>query len=419
MRKALAPAALAACLLVLAGCPAGGEGAGERRVGFWTMQLKPQFTDYVEGIIAGFEKSHPGVKVDWMDVPAADIEAKTLTAAAAGRPPDLVNLNAAFANKLATVGALKPLDIAPGFEAGYFPGAWEACTFGGAIKALPWYLSTTVTFYNGALLAKGGVRPPLRGYADLLPRLAGFKAETGAELYVPAFGDRGKVMELLALEGVPLLSPDGAAPAFATPKGAAVLATWAKALRSGAIPQDALAMTHRESIDRFQGAQTALLAAGPQLLGIVKENAPKLYEGLTVGPALAGASGKVGMGVMNLAIPVTAKAPEEALALGQYVISAENQLAFCKLVPILPSARAALKDPFFRAGPEAPLEDRARAIAAAQLEHAVNLVPPMNHQSELAKSLDDAFQRVALQGQAPEAALAQAAAEWKTWLARP
>ncbi|CAM5548703.1 Sugar ABC transporter substrate-binding protein OS=Streptomyces rimosus subsp. rimosus (strain ATCC / DSM 40260 / JCM 4667 / NRRL 2234) OX=1265868 GN=SRIM_016830 PE=4 SV=1 [Streptomyces rimosus subsp. rimosus] len=33
------------------------------------MQLKPNFTAYVQGVIDAFEKKYPDVKVTWEDVP--------------------------------------------------------------------------------------------------------------------------------------------------------------------------------------------------------------------------------------------------------------------------------------------------------------------------------------------------------------
>jgi putative chitobiose transport system substrate-binding protein len=159
--------------------------------------------------------------------------------------------------------------------------------------------------------------------------------------------------------------------------------------------------------------------AGPQFLTIIKQNSPKLYAQLDVGPQITGASGKMNVGVMNLVIPKAAAHQELALNLAQFITSAENQLAFAKLVPILPSTKASIEDPYFKAKPGASLEDRARALSADQLKDAQLLVPPMPHQSELAKSLDDALQRAALGQQTPEQALGQAATEWDSILATP
>jgi maltose-binding protein MalE len=47
------------------------------------------------------------------------------------------------------------------------------------------------------------------------------------------------------------------------------------------------------------------------------------------------------------------------------------------------------------------------------------LVPPLPHQNELAKALDDALQRAALGQQQPAEAIKQAAQDWDRVLATP
>ncbi|TAF97773.1 MAG: extracellular solute-binding protein, partial [Oscillatoriales cyanobacterium] len=68
---------------------------------FWTMQLQPQFTEYFNKTIAGFEAENPGVKVRWVDVPWSAMESKILGAVSAKTAPDVVNLNPDFASLLA------------------------------------------------------------------------------------------------------------------------------------------------------------------------------------------------------------------------------------------------------------------------------------------------------------------------------
>ena len=423
--------ALVASAALAAGCPAedkpatGGSAtpgaAAGGTVEFWTMQLKPTFETYVNGLIATWEKSHPGVKVSWVDLPASEIENKTLTAAASGKAPDLVNLNPMFANKLASARALAPLDLPADLKAQYFDAAWEANTVDGQVVGIPWYLSTSVTLYNKDLWAQAGLKDGAwpKTFAELGQAARTLKAKTGKLGFMPPFGDRGKFMEILAAEDVPLLAADRKHGGFATPAGAKVLGFWADLYKDGVIPKESLTQGHREAIDRFQAGQTAVFPAGPQFLGIVKQNSPQLYAKLAVGPQVTGASGKLGVGVMNLVIPQASTKRELALDLAKFVTSGENQLAFCKIVPILPSVKAAAADPFFQAKPGAAIEDQARGLAAAQLPDAKLLVPPMPRQTELAKALDDALQRAALGQQAPAAALEQAAKEWEQILATP
>ncbi|MEB3223869.1 MAG: sugar ABC transporter substrate-binding protein [Candidatus Sericytochromatia bacterium] len=401
------------------GCSQAGAREGKTELRFWTMQLRPTFDDYVGGLIASWERRHPEVKVKWVDLPANEIENKTLTAAASGRVPDLVNLNPMFSNKLATARALVPLKLPTEVRARYFPAAFEANTVRDATIGVPWYLSTSITLYNRDLWRQAGLAAGSwpTDYRALAEAARVIRDRTGQHGFLPAFGDRGKFLELLSLEGVPLLAADRRHAGFNGPEGLAAMRFWVGLFHDGTLPQEALTQNHREGIDRFQAGQVAALPAGPQFLKLLRQNAPQLYDKLGLGPQVGGASGAVGMQVMNLVIPVASVHQDLALDLALHVTSGESQLAFCRIVPILPSVQATVEDPYFTARAEAPLEERARALAAAQLRRATLLVPPLYRQAELAKALDTALQRAVLKQQTPEESLRQAADEWEQILA--
>src|SRR5699024_11742482 len=65
-------------------------------VEFWTMQLEPTFTDYLEDLIDRYEEENTNVMIDWLDVSADDLEQKVLSDVSAGNAPDVVNLNPSF-----------------------------------------------------------------------------------------------------------------------------------------------------------------------------------------------------------------------------------------------------------------------------------------------------------------------------------
>lgn len=410
-----------ALTLALSACSGGGDTGSERRVEFWTMALKPTFTTYLQETLDRFQQENPEITVEWVDVPGSAIEDKTLSAVSGGTPPDLVNLNPDFAQRLASKGALQDLSglVSKDVQAMYFPSSLDANRVDGKLIGLPWYLSTQVAIYNRAILEKAGVKTLPATYRDLAAQAPAFK-QAGAVPFMPNLGDSNRILELLAMDGVTLLSADRKKAAFDTPEGREAFAFWANLFRENVLPKEALGLDNREIVDRFQAGQSAVLPAGPQFLKQVKENAPELYKTVDVAPQIAGKSGKVGVGVMNLVVPTTSKRQEDAIKLATFITNAENQLAFCKLAGILPSAQKAAADPFFTTLPAtASVEDRARRIAAEQLERSVLLVPPMSHQSDLKKAMNAALQRAALGQQTPDEALKQAAADWDRILATP
>ena len=53
-------------------------------VEFWKMSLKPKFTAYFNTLLASYEAAHPGVALEWVDVPW-DVMQTKLTAAIVAR----------------------------------------------------------------------------------------------------------------------------------------------------------------------------------------------------------------------------------------------------------------------------------------------------------------------------------------------
>jgi putative chitobiose transport system substrate-binding protein len=378
------------------------------------MQLKPTFTTYMETVLADWRQQHPDRPVTWIDVPASGLENKLLAAVAGGNPPDVVNLNAQFAAKLAQQKALATLDakIAPVKDL-FFPKVWEACQADGKTFAIPWYLSTAVTMANGDLFKQAGLpeRPPAT-YAEAASMGATLKANTGKALFMPNFGDSGKFMELLASQNVPLLK--GNQPAFATPAGEKALQYWVDLYKKGIIPRESLTEKHREAIDRFQAGQIAMLTSGPQFLTIVKENAPQLYPKVVIGPQLT--DGPVSVGVMNVVVPAASKKQEAAVDLALFLTNGENQLALSKLAPVLPSVVSATKDAYFTASGTDAIAT-ARRVSVEQLPRAEVIVPARARENpELAKALDMALQQACLGQKSPKEALEEAAATWRAKL---
>jgi putative chitobiose transport system substrate-binding protein len=404
--------AIAAALgLLVVGCRSSSD---PNALELWTMQLKPTFTTYVEGVLADWRKQHPDRPVTWIDVPANGLENKLLAAVAGGNPPDVVNLNAQFAAKLAQQKALAALDdkIAP-VKNLFFPKVWEACQANGVTYAVPWYLSTAVTMANSELLSAAGLPPkPPATYAEAATAGETMKARTGKALFMPNFGDSGKFMELLVTQGVPLLN--GKKPAFASPAGEEALQYWVDLYKKGIIPRESLTEKHREAIDRFQAGQLGMLTSGPQFLTIIKENAPQLYPKVVIGQQLT--DGPVGVGVMNLVVPAASQKKDAAADLALFLTNSENQLALAKLAPVLPSVIKATQDPYFTAAGSDAIGE-ARRVSVAQLPKATVLVPAIARENpELAKALDLALQQACLGQKEPKQALEEAAATWRAKL---
>jgi multiple sugar transport system substrate-binding protein len=145
-----------------AGSSAGGKIEGD--ITFQTWNLKANFKDYFQGVVADFEKQNPGVKVKWVDQPAENYATKLSADAAGGTLPDVVNVTPDLSYPLAKAGVLVNLDKEPAaakYKGDYTPEAWQGNELPGmsGSYSFPWYLNTGPLFFDRlrSLAPSGGV----------------------------------------------------------------------------------------------------------------------------------------------------------------------------------------------------------------------------------------------------------------------
>ncbi|MGW3864315.1 ABC transporter substrate-binding protein [Streptomyces sp. NPDC005047] len=363
-----------------AGTDDAAEGEVKGKIVFQTLQLKPTFTEYINGVIADFEKRYPGTDVEWRDIPFEGAQEKITADASASSLPDVVNLNPQFAQALEEKGVFVDMDkAAADVKSDYVPGAWDAFTVAGKSGSfgIPWYLTSEVTMYNKELFKKAGLdadKPPAT-FDELLDFGATLsKAGKGGFYGIhPALENR--FITDLAKQGVPIIGDDGKSWKFNTPEAAAYLKKLVEAYQGGTYPKDSLTQDHSKETEAYQGGRIGLFPSGPNFLTIIKENAPKVAEATGVGPQITGDSGVTNMSVMGNLVPRTSKNQKTAVEFTKFLSNAENQLAFSKIVTVLPSTKESLKDPYFTDEGEGTVEARARRISADQIAKAQNLVP--------------------------------------------
>ncbi|WP_159615363.1 ABC transporter substrate-binding protein [Arthrobacter zhaoguopingii] len=356
---------------------ADGEVTGE--ITFSTLQLKPTFTDYIEGVIDDFEAEHPGTTVKWIDIPFEGAQEKISTDAQADSLPDVVNLNPNFAQPLEEQGAFVNLEKAvPDLKDAYVEGAWDAFKVPGeeGSYGFPWYLSSEVTMYNTAMFEKAGLDPeqPPATYEELFSAARTLK-EKGGGIHGMHPALENRFIPDLARLGVPLMNEDGTEWTFNTPEAEAYVQELADLYKDGVFPSDSLTQDHSKETEAYQAGQIALFPSGANFLSIIEENAPDIAKATDVGPQITGDGGPTNVSVMGLLVPESSDNKATALEFAEYMTNAENQLEFSKIVTIFPSVTEALEDPYFTDDSDGTVESKARRIAAEQLENARNLVP--------------------------------------------
>lgn len=412
--KIILSSILLLCIFALSSCDNKNTDSSKKTLEFWTIQLKPVFTDYINGLITNYQKNHPTIAIKWVDIPASEIEKKLLAAIAGNVAPDVVNLNTDFLSKLAGFKALASIDKLTTQRSQYFENIWQTGVIKGESYALPWYLSTGVTIYNKELFKAAGLdeNAPPKTYEELYTMAKTLKEKTDKYMMMPGFADRDKMLATFVQQGTKVLSKEGKI-AFQSAETRQAIQFWKRMIDEKLIPKESMTEGHRQAIDRFQSGDLGLLATGPQFLKIIQENSPQLYPKLGVGEQISGKSGLIGVAIMNLAFPKSSKHLKEAVQFGEYITNGENQLEFCKIVPILPSINKAAQDKYFKLPENPTLKDRARTLSAQQLIRATRLVPAMDKSAQKLQNFNDAIYLAIMGNKSPEEALKKAMNSWE------
>jgi putative chitobiose transport system substrate-binding protein len=404
-------------LSFLSSCSPSKAPSSNNEIKFWTMQLKPQFTQYFNEINSSFEKDRQGVQISWVDVPWSAMESKILTAVSAKTAPDVVNLNPGFASQLATRNAWVDLNekIPPEIKKQYLPKIWQASTIDNQSFGIPWYLTTRVTIYNQDLLTKAGVSKPPANYEELAKVARQVKEKTGKYAFFITFvpEDSAEALESMVQMGVKLVDEQGKA-AFNTPEGITAFRYWVDLYQQKLLPPEVLTQGHRQAVDLYQSGETAILASGAEFLKTISTNSPDIAKVSAAAPQITGKTGKKNVAVMNLVIPRDTQKPDEALQYALYVTNTKNQLAFAKAANVLPSTTDAvaqyIKD-LEQQGQATPVE-QARKVSAAQLNDAEVLIPAMKNTKQLQKAIYENLQAAMLGEKTVEQAVKDAEVEW-------
>lgn len=345
---------------------------GDITLEFWTLQLDA-FEGVLKPMFREYERQHPGVRIHWVDIPFSEGTKRTLTAMMSAETPDVVNLNPDFSAVLASRQALTDMNraISPAVKASYLPAAWEAVSLYRVGKdpvafGLPWYVTSSITLYNEAILRRAGLNAPPDNWAEMPGFVKRIREQTGMYGLMPTLSESGNFLKELQKSGVPLYDAQGRA-SFATPAAIAHLTRMVSLYQEGAFPAEALTESHQAAIARYQAGTLAMLVIGPNFLKIVEQNAPAVYWETRIAPQFPSDAPYKDFALMLLAVPRKSTHPVEAVRFTEFITNGRNQTALAEAAPVLPSVTSALKAVDQTAQRSTNLMESARAISAEQL----------------------------------------------------
>lgn len=325
---------------------------------FWTLQMR-DFSDYMNGVIADFERENPKIKVKWVDVPFSEGEKRTLAAVMSDNPPDLINLNPDFSALLAQRGTLVEFSDEDLLQ--FEPSIIEALKFDGKNYFIPWYATSALTYYNKRLVSKNHLKLP-KSYEDIF-NICLNGEDVPEFLLMPNLSENDFMLKLLNKYNV------STSQSYESPTVVRLFNNIKNSYDKNCFPKESITQSHRESLEKFMAGETVFFEGGANFLNLIKENAPRTFSDTDLLPQLTGLTGKYNFSVMNFIIPLKSKKHDEALKFALFLTNEKNQLELAKLTNVLATNKVALGNEFYTNTKTGDIFEKARILSAKQLKN--------------------------------------------------
>ncbi|MGH2456254.1 MAG: ABC transporter substrate-binding protein [Candidatus Limnocylindria bacterium] len=388
------------------------EGA---EITFWTFFLSPTFDEYIEGTIARFEETYPGVTVNWEDHQATFLD-DYRNAINAGTQPDVANLsnNEGWVREFAEAGRLLNLsdNLPQAVIDQYFPNLFMDSLVDGSSYQVPWYQAIPVEIVNTEIFEAAGLSvedfpDSFEGIPELCQTI---KDETG-KLCDIRLTVNDYLAQMTYEGGVEVINEDGTEFTFDSAEAVEWLQTYVDMVEAGTVDRTALTTADdRVALELFTSGEAPFYQTGPQLIREVKESNPALYEQLAIAPFPIGRAGVIQPTSQGIAVKADTEFPNAAMALAAFFTNPISQLEFSQIVPIYPSTPASYEDSFFTEEPEL-VEDSARPLAHDLIEQEQNILPTIPNKAEVNEIVRQAVEQALFNGADPQQALSDAVAQ--------
>ncbi|OJF92124.1 ABC transporter substrate-binding protein [Alkalibacterium sp. 20] len=383
---------------------------------FWTASLSGDpFDGYFEEIKSDFETMHPDVTVNIQDTPQNEMEQRVLTSLTGSDAMDVINLNPHYMANIASQGGLLNMEEYLDDDIGsrFVEGAFEAGYYNDELLALPWYLTTTVSWYNSDHFEMAGVENVPSNMQELYEASSAITEETGNPSFFQIINDGNTIMEkMVTIANGENIVENGEAVFQDNADILEFFDTVQTMYSEGLISQQNAEGSIGAAQELFMNENLSLVEGGITFLGPVESGAPSVYEAAKAGLPLNGDDAPMNIAVMNLAVPTNTEYPETAVAFAEFVLNAENQLEFAELAgTVLPSTVESLEDDYFTDPGDSPKASGMQQGAQA-LERARVLIPLTENNFELREVTKNTFVEVMIGDISAEEGLNQLAEEW-------
>lgn len=346
MRQSLVSAIFAA---LIAATPAGAQ-----TVKLVEVITSPPRTAFLKSQLAEVERANPGLHVEVVSLPWGQAFEKFLNMVQAGDTPDMVEMPERWLGLYANNGQLE--DLGPYLKSwpDYATLGDRARQFGaaagGKMYEIPYGFYLRALFWNKKMFVAAGLSAPPATIDEFWAdskKIAAAPGKYGYCLRGGAGGFTGAQMFMNILDGKPgYFNPDGTS-TFNEPGSIKGLQFLADLYQQGLAPKDSVSWGFNEIVAGFYTSTCAMLDQDPDaLIAVADKMGPDEFA---VAPLPTGPSGKSypSLGYSGWAMFADSKVKDATWKVISFLASPRANLAWSKVVGVLPIHNGAENDPFF------------------------------------------------------------------------
>lgn len=308
----------------------------------------------VDWIISEFEKTHPNVDVVKMYTPWPNMFDKLMSMSAAGEPPDVMEMEAAWVLSFDRLGVIQNLDARLTRDRDFlakFAGSslvrWKMDT-----KLIWWYTMAYHFIYNIDTFRQKGLEPPTgwENLKDVLRKLREpEKGKYGLALQLSLVSPDHVIERLLHTPliqfGGRLLDDDGW-PAFNNDAGVRTLEYWQSLIDEDLVYPGALETSEMTMYEMMAVGDLQLYLTGPWLQTVVRESNPDIN--LAFCPLWTDVTSGYVAGGTGTSLSAKSKNPDIAWQFMKHLWSDDIALPIAKKTDHLIATKAVFNAPFIK-----------------------------------------------------------------------
>ncbi|MFK4108442.1 ABC transporter substrate-binding protein [Streptomyces sp. NPDC002176] len=347
--------AVAALLLLLAGCSSGGhEDGGPITLRFQSLAWQQESVAANKELVREWNAAHPDVRVEYVQGNWDGVHDQLLTSFEGGEAPDVIHdasddlADFAYGGDLADLSGLLPDRLKSDIP----QRSWQATTFGKGVYGVPFLQEPRVLIANSAWLRKAGVRIPTPEHPWTWPEFRRITAQlSGDGKYGVAWPLKEPVSVTLNLglsAGGTLFQrgSDGKVSVrFGAADAVVPRTVHDQVARDRSAPTSTLGSGGSDTLPGFFGGRYAMVPLGFSYRQQIEQQAPKGFQ-WEVLPAPAGADGLTqGVSPQTLSIAQDCPHKKEAAQFIDFLLRPKNMVRLALGDWMLPTGTQALADP--------------------------------------------------------------------------